>query len=274
MLRRLDRRLRVTHAPDLPAYLSYVQGHPAEAPALMKDLLISVTRFCRDPEAFEALRETVVGGLVEGRPDSEAIRMWVPGCATARRSATGREPGKPRTDRAPRLAERPLPPAVPPSAALPATRPPGGQTVSAQHPPARERPDRRTRVLLVEDDFTLRESLRLVLETELEVETAADGDAALERLTRGDPPDVVILDVLLPGLSGEEILDELKRRGIRLPVILISAHADLGRLSEREDVDRVLAKPFVVRRLIREVRGLRAHSSARPAGGDGGGAEP
>lgn len=144
-----------------------------------------------------------------------------------------------------------------------------------ERPPARKRPGRRTRVLLVEDDFSLRESLRLVLETELEVETAADGDAALDRLTHGEPPDVLILDVLLPGLSGEEILDELKHRGIRVPVILISAHADLERLSEREDVDRVLAKPFVVRRLIREVRELRApSSSARPAGGDGGGAEP
>ena len=82
VLRRLARRMRVVQAESLSIYLSYLHGQAHEAQALMKDLLISVTRFFRDPEAFEALREQVIPRLFEGKVPGDEVRVWVPGCAT------------------------------------------------------------------------------------------------------------------------------------------------------------------------------------------------
>ena len=82
VLRRLARRMRVVQAENLSAYLGYLHGQAHEAQALMKDLLISVTRFFRDPEALEALREQVIPSLFEGKGPGDEVRVWVPGCAT------------------------------------------------------------------------------------------------------------------------------------------------------------------------------------------------
>jgi two-component system, chemotaxis family, CheB/CheR fusion protein len=57
VLRRIERRRRVVQLDNLSAYHGYLRGHEPEAQALFKDLLISVTTFFRDPEAFEALGE-------------------------------------------------------------------------------------------------------------------------------------------------------------------------------------------------------------------------
>ncbi len=81
VLRRLDRRLHVTGADSLAAYLDVLRGSAAEAEALLGDLLISVTNFFRDPSAFEVLARAVPR-LFEGKgPDAE-VRVWVAGCAT------------------------------------------------------------------------------------------------------------------------------------------------------------------------------------------------
>ena len=81
VLRRLDRRLHVTGAPSLAGYLDHLRGDADEAKALLEDLLISVTNFFRDPEAFAAL-ERAIPRLFEGKgPDGE-VRVWVAGCAT------------------------------------------------------------------------------------------------------------------------------------------------------------------------------------------------
>jgi two-component system CheB/CheR fusion protein len=82
VLRRLDRRMRVLQMETLSAYLTYLHSQAHEAQVLMKDLLISVTRFFRDPEAFEALREQIIPRLFEGKTQSDEVRVWVPGCAT------------------------------------------------------------------------------------------------------------------------------------------------------------------------------------------------
>jgi two-component system, chemotaxis family, CheB/CheR fusion protein len=50
--------------------------------ALYQDILINVTGFCRDPESFQALRETVYPAVLKGRSPAETIRIWVPGCST------------------------------------------------------------------------------------------------------------------------------------------------------------------------------------------------
>jgi two-component system CheB/CheR fusion protein len=82
VLRRIARRLQVTRTDDLKTYYEFLRDNPDEAQALLADLLISVTTFFRDVEAFEALKNEVIPHLFEGKDPTETIRVWVPGCAT------------------------------------------------------------------------------------------------------------------------------------------------------------------------------------------------
>lgn len=81
LMRRIRRRQFATASPDLQAYLDYVERHPEELELLARDILISVTAFFRDREAFNALRRGVVELLHRKAPGTE-IRVWVAGCAT------------------------------------------------------------------------------------------------------------------------------------------------------------------------------------------------
>ncbi len=82
VLRRLERRMRLRSIPNLAEYLQLLRKDEDETRALKKDLLISVTSFFRDPEAFEALDEAIIPALFEERDASDQVRVWVPGCAT------------------------------------------------------------------------------------------------------------------------------------------------------------------------------------------------
>ena len=82
VLRRIERRLQVNGLPDLPAYREFLRTHPEEAAPLLQDMLISVTNFFRDPNAFEALERDVLPGLLSNRQPDEPVRVWVAGCAT------------------------------------------------------------------------------------------------------------------------------------------------------------------------------------------------
>ncbi len=82
LLRRIGRRIGVNEKSGLPAYAAFLRIHPEEAHALMKDLLISVTNFFRDPEAIEALAARVIPKIFKSKGPEEPIRIWVPGCAT------------------------------------------------------------------------------------------------------------------------------------------------------------------------------------------------
>ncbi|MWP40124.1 PAS domain-containing protein [Rhodobacter sphaeroides] len=81
-LRRVRRRMQVAHIPSLEAYIERLRTTPGEAQALFRDLLINVTDFFRDAEAFATLESTVIPRLFQGRGADETIRVWVPGCAT------------------------------------------------------------------------------------------------------------------------------------------------------------------------------------------------
>uniref|UniRef100_UPI0038B3BA91 CheR family methyltransferase n=1 Tax=Falsiroseomonas selenitidurans TaxID=2716335 RepID=UPI0038B3BA91 len=80
--RRVQRRIQVLRLPDIPAYLAVLRSDAQEARHLFEDLLIGVTGFFRDPQAFEALAERVIPALFQDRGPTETIRIWVPGCAT------------------------------------------------------------------------------------------------------------------------------------------------------------------------------------------------
>jgi two-component system CheB/CheR fusion protein len=82
LLRRLQRRLHVVGLSSLSAYARMMREQPQEAVVLMKDLLISVTHFFRDPEAFVVLEQRVIPRLFEGKGTDDQVRVWVPGCAT------------------------------------------------------------------------------------------------------------------------------------------------------------------------------------------------
>ena len=82
VLRRVQRRMALHGVPDLADYLSFLENNPHEPDALRKDILIGVTSFFRDPDAFAALNERVIPQLfVKAEPD-HPVRVWVPCCAT------------------------------------------------------------------------------------------------------------------------------------------------------------------------------------------------
>jgi len=81
IMRRILRRMQVNSIDDMCAYLGFLRTHPGECGALLKDLLISVTNFFRDRDAFGAL-EQHVPGLFAGKREGEAVRVWCPACAT------------------------------------------------------------------------------------------------------------------------------------------------------------------------------------------------
>ena len=82
MLRRIGRRMQVNQCTSLDAYLAFLRQSNEEARSLLKDLLITVTNFFRDPEAFEALGEQVIPNLFEDKTHDDQVRAWVAGCAT------------------------------------------------------------------------------------------------------------------------------------------------------------------------------------------------
>jgi two-component system CheB/CheR fusion protein len=80
--RRIERRMAVHQIETIDGYVAYLQQTPAEVEALFRDLLIGVTNFFRDPEAFQALEEQVIPKLFAGKPAGAVIRVWSPGCST------------------------------------------------------------------------------------------------------------------------------------------------------------------------------------------------
>jgi two-component system CheB/CheR fusion protein len=80
--RRIERRMGLQQIDSVAKYADYLRSHPAETDQLFKDLLIGVTSFFRDREAFDELAGRVVAGLVKGRDPDSPIRVWVPGCST------------------------------------------------------------------------------------------------------------------------------------------------------------------------------------------------
>jgi two-component system response regulator MprA len=114
-------------------------------------------------------------------------------------------------------------------------------------------------ILVVDDERAVRESLRRALELEgYEVELAANGEEALERLEAEPEPDAVILDVLMPVVDGLEVCARLRRRGSRLPVLMLTARAEVESRVEGLDAgaDDYLTKPFALEELLARLRAL------------------
>jgi two-component system CheB/CheR fusion protein len=80
--RRIERRINVRGVPTVASYAHLIRREPNEATALMKELLISVTNFFRDPPAWAALEQRVIPRLFMNKRSPEQVRVWVVGCAT------------------------------------------------------------------------------------------------------------------------------------------------------------------------------------------------
>jgi DNA-binding response OmpR family regulator len=117
-----------------------------------------------------------------------------------------------------------------------------------------------SRILVVEDEQHLAEGLRFNLEAEgYQVEVLETGEAALEALTR-DPAgfDLVVLDVMLPGKDGFEVISELRAAGQFIPTLMLTArgHPDDVLRGFAAGADDYLTKPFDLSILIARLRGL------------------
>jgi len=121
----------------------------------------------------------------------------------------------------------------------------------------------RSVVLVVDDDFDIREALSDVLASEgYSVVTAADGGEALDRLRGGIRPDVMLLDLMMPRVSGVEVIDALRKdESLRqIPVVVCSANRGYG--PDDLGVHDVLRKPVSVEELLDAVaRAIRPRRS-------------
>jgi two-component system, OmpR family, response regulator TctD len=120
------------------------------------------------------------------------------------------------------------------------------------------------KVLLVEDDPSMQTALRRALQRRgMEVEVCGDGRAALAAW-KNVAPEVVVLDLTLPGLDGLQILEQARREKIATPVLILTARGTVGDriIGLNTGADDYLAKPFDLDELEARVRALARRSSA------------
>ena len=117
-------------------------------------------------------------------------------------------------------------------------------------------------VLVVDDEPAVRESLRMLLKKECDVETAGSVDAALEKVS-GAVPDLVLLDVVMPGRNGLEFIPELRNLGIDCPVIVLTATNTVSVAVEAMKLGAAdfVTKPFELDALRLKIRQLLEHQS-------------
>ncbi len=82
ILRRIERRMMLTHKESLADYVDYLYANSDEVITLSKEVLIGVTNFFRDPEYFQILKEKAIQEIILHSSPEEAIRVWVAGCST------------------------------------------------------------------------------------------------------------------------------------------------------------------------------------------------
>lgn len=129
-----------------------------------------------------------------------------------------------------------------------------------------------SRVLLIEDEESLGEALEYQLQREgYEVERATDGLVGLERF-RSAGADLVLLDLMLPGMPGEDICKEIRRTS-KVPIIMLTAKdAELDKILGLEfGADDYVTKPFSARELLARVKAVLRRSTFQESGGDGDG---
>lgn len=121
-----------------------------------------------------------------------------------------------------------------------------------------------SRILLVEDNDDLAFGLQRTLEFEgYDVEVCADGESGLQR-ARTAPPDLVVLDVMLPGANGFAILRDMRHAGLHMPVLMLTARGEESDVLTGFDsgADDYVTKPFSTAELLARVRALLRRAAA------------
>src|ERR671923_2865249 len=114
----------------------------------------------------------------------------------------------------------------------------------------------KSRILVIDDEAAIRDSLRMTLEYEgYEFIGAATGQEGLS-LAEREAPDLVLLDVKMPGMDGLEVLDRLRAMNESLPVVVISGHGTIGTAVEatKKGAFDFIEKPFASDRVLLTVR--------------------
>jgi two-component system response regulator MprA len=116
------------------------------------------------------------------------------------------------------------------------------------------------RILVADDSETILLLLRTRLEMEgHEVETAGDGQEVVEALRNGPqvPPDLLLLDAMMPRMSGIDALRELRSAGVETPALIVSAHREAGGAEDEElQVAGYVTKPIDFERLFERIAAL------------------
>lgn len=114
----------------------------------------------------------------------------------------------------------------------------------------------KTRILVVDDERKITDLLKAYLEREnYAVITAQEGQEALD-LARTEEPDLIVLDLMLPGLSGEEVLSKLRREGSRVPVIMLTAKSAVEEKVYGLSIgaDDYVVKPFSPQEIVARIK--------------------
>ena len=115
----------------------------------------------------------------------------------------------------------------------------------------------RATILVVDDEEPIRRVAREILTyLGFEVETTGSGEDALERVGRGQPPDLILLDVVLPGMGGVEAFARIHRMAPRIPIIITSGYAKSGSVEWLigEGASGFVAKPYGIETLSERIR--------------------
>ena len=124
------------------------------------------------------------------------------------------------------------------------------------------------KILIVEDNIVNIDVLIKTLRSEnYNVSIATNGQLALEKV-KNDPPDLILLDIMLPGLTGFEVCRQLRDKGLQTPVIMLTARGDeFDKLHGFEmGADDYVTKPFSVDELLARVKAVLARGKARSTG--------
>ena len=117
------------------------------------------------------------------------------------------------------------------------------------------------RVLLVDDEADLVESVAMALEGHATVMTAKHGQEALDVILReAENIDAIVLDLMMPVMSGEQLIAELEQRGIKIPVIVASASRDVEARCGELGVEHCLQKPYRLQKLLDHLKSVTSKS--------------
>jgi len=115
------------------------------------------------------------------------------------------------------------------------------------------------RVLVIDDEADIQAVIHALLETsDYEVESAEDGQAALDKLLSGTKPDIILLDLMMPGMSGYMLLNELHNRGLHtaFSIIIMSADVFTKQQMDHMGVKGFISKPFDINELQQMIDAL------------------